>query len=431
MITQLTKKQEQRMQEVIQHWLSVGRSTQPIDREQATASITAMYRAIGKDAPAVLFFSSPMMCILAWGALRSAGVNRGQLGGQLRGQLGGQLRGQLGGQLWGQLGDQLGDQLRDQLRGQLWGQLRGQLWGQLGDQLGDQLRGQLRGQLWGQLRGQLGGQLWGQLGGQLRGQLRDQLWGQLRDQLGGQLWGQLGDQLNNYCGGSHWCAWEVFYDFCNEIGVNYTKDQRERLYLWMTQSQHCHWWFPYDGIVLVSERPTTLSVDDRGRLHSTETQAIGYSDGWGIHAVHGVRVDADIIENKASITVERIAKEQNAEVRRVMIELYGAPKYLLDSGAKIINHDQAGILYRKDILDDEAMVMVRVLNSTPEPDGVMMREEAIAVFGDAAKAAINAPEDARFKEYMIRVPPGMRTAHEAVAWTFGLDAEEYHPAIES
>jgi len=29
------------------------------------------------------------------------------------------------------------------------------------------------------------------------------------------------------------------------------------------------------------------------------------------------------------------------------------------------------------------------------------------------------------------VPPTMRTAHEAVAWTFGLAAEDYHPAIES
>jgi hypothetical protein len=29
------------------------------------------------------------------------------------------------------------------------------------------------------------------------------------------------------------------------------------------------------------------------------------------------------------------------------------------------------------------------------------------------------------------VPPELRTAHEAVAWTFGLSGEEYHPALES
>ena len=35
------------------------------------------------------------------------------------------------------------------------------------------------------------------------------------------------------------------------------------------------------------------------------------------------------------------------------------------------------------------------------------------------------------KQYMIRVPPTVRTAQEAVAWTFGLEAETYHPALES
>jgi len=75
--------------------------------------------------------------------------------------------------------------------------------------------------------------------------------------------------------------------------------------------------------------------------------------------------------------------------------------------------------------------MVRVLNSTPEPDGIMSRDEAIAIFGDAAKFAIAAPKSSRWKEYMIRVPPHVRKAHEAVAWTFNLGANEYHPALET
>ena len=99
--------------------------------------------------------------------------------------------------------------------------------------------------------------------------------------------------------------------------------------------------------------------------------------------------------------------------------------------ASIAHRDATGILYRKDVPDDEPIVMVRVLNSTPEPDGVLSRDEAIATFGDAAKAALHAPRDARFKAYFIRVPPDLRTAHEAIAWTFGLRGEDYHPAIET
>lgn len=33
--------------------------------------------------------------------------------------------------------------------------------------------------------------------------------------------------------------------------------------------------------------------------------------------------------------------------------------------------------------------------------------------------------------YLLRVPPTMRTAREAVAWTFGLQDGDYEPDVES
>ena len=89
-----------------------------------------------------------------------------------------------------------------------------------------------------------------------------------------------------------------------------------------------------------------------------------------------------------------------------MIELYGQTRYLMDSGAKEISRDEFGILYRKEIVDDEPLVMVKVVNSTPEPDG-------------------------SFKDYFIRVPPDMETAHAAVAWTFDKTPETYSPLIQT
>jgi hypothetical protein len=50
--------------------------------------------------------------------------------------------------------------------------------------------------------------------------------------------------------------------------------------------------------------------------------------------------------------------------------------------------------------------MVEVINATPEPDGSR-------------------------KRYWLRVPPYMRTAREAVAWTFGLSGKEYAPDKET
>jgi len=511
-IEKLTKAQEADLRETYLRWLEIGRSVQPVDRAAATEAICKMYEAAGKKRPAVLFFSSPLMCIVAWGALSSKKILsepsvkgqlsgqlwdqlrdqlsdqlRDQLSGQLSDQLRGQLRGQLSGQLWDQLWDQLRGQLRDQLRGQLRGQLsgqlsdqlRGQLWGQLSDQLRDQLSDQLRDQLWGQLRDQLRGQLRDQLSGQLSdqlrdqlsdqlrdqlsGQLRDQLWGQLSGQLWDQLWDQLRGQLSNYFAGSHWAAWEVFYDFCKKIGVRYNEWQSTTLDLWIQQSLNCHWWWPYEGIVLASERPTICRTDDRGRLHSMEGPALGYSDGWGVYASHGVRLPADIIENPASIDVRRIDAEPNAEIRRVMVELYGPGKFIMDAGAKCIGHDGHGILWRRDLPDDEPIVMVEVFNPTAEPDGHLTKAEAMARFTadvrDGKQVHLHRsmayvhsdPEDARYKRYFLRVHPECRpmirdraapngfrlgepqkvTPHAAVASTYGKTALQYDPDIRT
>jgi hypothetical protein len=65
-----------------------------------------------------------------------------------------------------------------------------------------------------------------------------------------------------------------------------------------------------------------------------------------------------------------------------------------------VHRDETGVLYRKEFLNDEPLVMVKVINSTVEPDG-------------------------SFKSYFLRVPPSMTTAREAVAWTFDMSPESY------
>jgi hypothetical protein len=87
-----------------------------------------------------------------------------------------------------------------------------------------------------------------------------------------------------------------------------------------------------------------------------------------------------------------------------MLDRFGWDRYLIESGAKPIHQSERGTLYRSEIPDDEPLVMVKVTNSTPEPDG-------------------------HFKDYFLRVPPTIKTADEAVAWTFGV--KDYAPVAES
>lgn len=157
---------------------------------------------------------------------------------------------------------------------------------------------------------------------------------------------------------------------------------------------------------MISDRPERLLTDERGRPHCDDGPFCRWRDGTGLYAVHGVRVPWWIIEHPDQITCAVIEAERNVAVRRVMMERYGLSRYLLDSGAKAVHTDDWGTLYRKK-LRDESLVMVKVTNATGDP-----------LTGE-------------FHDYFLRVPPRMRTAREAVAWTFGKEADEYAPKVET
>jgi hypothetical protein len=157
--------------------------------------------------------------------------------------------------------------------------------------------------------------------------------------------------------------------------------------------------------ILAVPRPSVRIEADR--LHCADGPAVAWPTGEKYFFWHGVQVGEDVVLRPESITPAKVDSERNAEVRRVLLERFGPARYLQESGAQEMHRDERGILYRKELAGDEPLVMVEVINSTPEPDGSL-------------------------KRYWLRVPPTMRTASEAVAWTFGIEkAAQYAPRVET
>lgn len=216
-----------------------------------------------------------------------------------------------------------------------------------------------------------------------------------------QITGNIGEghtQISNKFDGAWWCSREVFYDMGRYLGVEYSKEDDALLNMWLEQAEHCHIWFPYEGLCLVSERPNHLHVDDQGNLHSLEGPALGYSDGYGLYQVHGVDVPADIINDRSTITTERIRTETNQEVKRIMLELFGMKRYLDESGARFVQSDKYGELYR---IEGFQLPLVKVKNGTPNPDGTYDYYVLTAMRADC------------------------KTAHDAVASTHGMTEDTY------
>jgi hypothetical protein len=164
--------------------------------------------------------------------------------------------------------------------------------------------------------------------------------------------------------------------------------------------------------IIAVPRPV-LRMDARGRLHSFDGAAVMWPDGARYCFWHGVRVPEHFVYRPDAITTEEMLRERNLEVRRLMLERIGFDRLILDTRARPAHMDECGALYRLDLADRdgslrlaEPMALVHVTNSTTEPDGTR-------------------------KRYFLRVPPWVRTAREAVAWTFGLTEEQYRPSIET
>jgi hypothetical protein len=167
------------------------------------------------------------------------------------------------------------------------------------------------------------------------------------------------------------------------------------------------WWLPCQNICWISERHSVLERDERGRLHCASGPAVAYPDGWSIWAWHGVRVDRNVIASSETITTQQIESAVNVEARRVMIERYGFERFVRDAKFKPVQRDDFGTLFRRaqGSLGFD-LCFVEVVNSTAEPDGT-------------------------FKRYMLPCRSWVRTAHEAVARSFGLGIATYNPSFQS
>lgn len=232
------------------------------------------------------------------------------------------------------------------------------------------------------------------------------------------------DAVLRHCGvhASGWLSfYAVFADVCGLAAADRLRGLSE-------VAASSGWWWPFSGAVILTERTTVLARDVENRLHSEAGPSLLYPDGWGIWAIHGLRVDRRIIEAPETLTAEEVRDEPNAEIRRHMLDRYAglrgsaaAGRWLSDMGLKPISQvditakmQPSGLsiwrmshgdepvmckLYRAELPDDEPLVLLWVVCTSTA------------------------------KEVFLRVPPHMKDAAKARDWTF--DGADLAEAVET
>ncbi|MGC3961078.1 MAG: hypothetical protein QM813_25050 [Verrucomicrobiota bacterium] len=120
----------------------------------------------------------------------------------------------------------------------------------------------------------------------------------------------------------------------------------------------------------------------------------------------GVRVNTQIAFHPEQLTAKEALAERNAELRRVMIERMGYLRFAQEAKAKVLDKDQdvggPRQLLSIDLQEDEPLVGL----------------------------SCQCPSTGR--QYFLRVPPKMKTCHQAAAWMAGYDDPSlYRPKIET
>jgi hypothetical protein len=178
-----------------------------------------------------------------------------------------------------------------------------------------------------------------------------------------------------YQGGNFWSSWDSFISFFRHVAkldIDYSKYQ-----YWEMAAMHGSYRIMHSEFCIISDRPELLMVDEQNRPHNANGPFCKWRDGMSLYSYHGVRVPEWVIMQKELITPEEILKEENAEVRRVMAEIYGFRRFgesLIKSGkAKLISEqsvwgEPVKYYHYKDG-EEITLGFIHVINGTIEPDG--------------------------------------------------------------
>jgi hypothetical protein len=394
-IESLTENQIEKLSIYRDKWIRIGTSTfDNNDRKMAEKYINDVYLIAGFEPPKFkIWLSSPYSGVIGVVLLKQAMVQVGDKGvtqvvAQLGAQVGDKVWGQALNKIWFMVGNKVGYQVRKQVGEQV------------GNKVGDQVMEQIKDQIWFKSLVKVVNHVVEQVGGQVGEQIKNKIEDQV---LTFDIWNQVEVQTFQCGYGIHDANFLSFYDYFDSEVLYNLNEIRPLINL----SKYVGWWWPFEDMVFLTTKPVFICCDDQGRLHHGNRMALEYSDGFGIYSWHGIRVSEQIIMKPETITLDQVVKENNQEIRRIMLDRYGWDRVLCDLHACVEHEDNTGKLI-----------------STYRLGEYLAGEDEIAKFVLVVDPSTN-------RKYSLRVPPETKTAREGVAWTFGQKEDEYNPIKET
>ena len=199
-----------------------------------------------------------------------------------------------------------------------------------------------------------------------------------------------------YQGGAYWAQYDSYLTAMRDI-LGLRLPEHANYKFWEEAAIHGTFRVMHQKFCIVSDFPEMLKIDDQNRAHGQDGPSHRWRDGWSLYHWHGVAVPEHWIMNKNSLSAKEAITWENIEQRRAACEILGWAKVLRELDAKVINEDgdpEIGTLVEVNLPDIGKEKFLRVLCGTK-------------------------------REFALPVPPDMKTALQANAWTFGMDIKDF------
>src|SRR6476469_1426791 len=185
--------------------------------------------------------------------------------------------------------------------------------------------------------------------------------------------------------------------YISSLGVNVSQKAKEILRSQKLLFEHCGWIFPFEKFCAVCDRPRHLRFDSQHRLHAEGEPAIEFADGWNFYYYHGVRLPEEYGKvHPNQWQSQWLLAEENAELRRVLIQGIGYDRICQELSAEQIDSWQEYSLLKIDNADIEPIYLLKM---TCPSTGFI---------------------------HALRVPPNLTSAREAIRWAnWDIDPEEF------
>ena len=187
----------------------------------------------------------------------------------------------------------------------------------------------------------------------------------------------------------------------------------------------------HEEFCIVSDFPEVLKVDEQNRPHCDDGPSHRWRDGWELYYIHGVVVPRQVVVAPESLTITQVRKEDNAEVRRVMIERMGWDKFCSEAKLKVIHTDTLEAHFPALPVSETVHADMRAVTGYRKGKEVaeLLESEEFKDFDDQPLKFVRVTDPSTGERYTLRVWPENKRAYEAIGQTFGMSEAEYKASV--